>query len=85
MLNFDTSLDIAINCVLSIYPEVDWTCTRFIRDMYGCIFVVLPDEYAENEAKITMLNASLVEKLSSYASSVTPATFFQKYWQATSF
>lgn len=65
-------------CVLSIYPEVDWTCTRFVRDIHGCIFVVLPDEYAEDVAKITTLNTSLVEKLSSYASSVTPATFFSK-------
>jgi len=73
MVTFDQALDKAVDAILRCYPGVRWHDIRVVRDMLGKLFIVLPDELAEDLAAIAQLNQLLTAHLQNYAGSTSPA------------
>ena len=71
MVTFDQSLSIAVRCVRAMFHEIAPDTLRFIRDMQGRLFVVMPD--AANVDEIEALSQNLSDDLGHYAGSGSPA------------
>ena len=71
MITFDQSLKTAVQCLQSVLTSIAPDALRFVRDMQGRLFVVVPD--STSEAQLVELNQQLFADLEHYAGSQTPA------------
>lgn len=75
---FDNVIELAAKNINEIISERDWSQARFIRDMYGKLFVILPNAFTTDSELLAKLNEQLSEALGSYAGSSALVTTFEQ-------